>query len=99
MISLFAIIGLNAAWPHWWFGSSFGNRGFEVATFFAMVGVASLLALAKRQPSLRPVMAAMLSLAITWNLALLALSMTHHIPTDQPVTYAEAGRALVSWIF
>jgi hypothetical protein len=95
--SLGAIITLNAAWPTWWFGSSFGNRAFEVATFFAMVGIAALLVAAQGRPAWRRAIAGAMTVAVLWNFALLAMALTRRIPSDVAVTYADAGRALAGW--
>jgi len=97
LVSLGAATALNAAWPTWWLGSSFGHRGFEVATFFAMVGLAVLLNATVLRPFLRQLLVTMIALAITWNILLLALYCTRRISHEQPVTYAEVARALANW--
>jgi hypothetical protein len=96
--SLVVIIGLNAAWPCWWFASSFGNRGFEVATFFCMLGLAVLFSVTRHRPAWRRGLAAAVTLAVMWNLILLSLFVTRHIPRDEAVTYGDAKCALVAWI-
>jgi len=98
LASLGAIIGLNAAWPMWWLGSSFGNRGFEAATFFAMLGLAALLRGAPSGSWSRRLVTAGVGLAITWNLLLGGLFLTQRISRGEAVTYADAGRALVLWV-
>lgn len=98
VLSLVAIVLLNAAWPCWWFGSSFGNRGFESATFFAMVGLAALLGAARESAFLRRTMSAVLVLAIAGNLVLLALFLTKRIPREEAVTYGDMGRAAALWL-
>jgi len=95
--SLAAIVVLNAAWPTWWLGSSFGNRGFEVATFFCMVGLAALFGAFRERPFLTAILAGVAGMAVVWNLALLALFLAHRIPSEGAVTYADAGRAMVRW--
>jgi hypothetical protein len=97
LASLVVIVLLNAAWPTWWLGSSFGYRGFEVPTLFAMIGFASLLAAASSHPRLRSLLTAAALLAVVWNLALFALFLTQRIPRQDPVTYLDAARALVHW--
>lgn len=95
--SLAAIVAINSAWPAWWLGSSFGNRGFEAATLFAMIGTAVLWEKTTGRPRWRGLLLASAGAAIAWNLALLALFLTHRIPRDEAVTYAEAARALARW--
>lgn len=95
--SLGAILVLNAAWPCWWLGSSFGNRGFEVPVFWGMLGIAAVLRAAQRRPAWRRVLVGAVSLAVVWNLLLAALFLTRQIPREAPVTYADAGRALARW--
>jgi hypothetical protein len=95
--SLAAIVAVNSVWPAWWLGSSFGNRGFEAATLFAMVGTAVCWEKTAGRPRWRGLLLASAGAAIAWNLALLALFLTHRIPRDEAVTYAEAARALARW--
>lgn len=97
LASLAIITVLNAAWPTWWLGSSFGHRGFEVPIFFAMLGFATLLHAAAPHLLLRRALLACAALAIAWNLALFALFLTQRIPRQAPVTYADAARALAGW--
>jgi hypothetical protein len=74
------IIILNAAWPCWWLGSSFGNRGFEVPVFFGMFGIAVLWRAVRHSPAWRRLLVGTISLAVAWNLVLLALFLTRRIP-------------------
>jgi hypothetical protein len=97
-ISLIAIILINAAWPTWWLGSSFGHRGFEVATFFAMVGFANLLNFTQKAPVWRRGLATVASVAIVLNVILLALFLTQRIPREDTVTYRDFARALFAWV-
>lgn len=97
LLSLAIIVLLNAAWPTWWLGSSFGYRGFEVPTFFAMIGFAALLAAATSRPRIRFALTAVALLAVVWNLVLFALFLTQRIPRQEPVTYLDAARALLHW--
>ncbi len=97
LASLAVVTVLNAAWPTWWLGSSFGHRGFEVPVFFAMLGFATLLHAATARPLLRRALLAVAAGAIVWNVALFALFLTQRIPRQDPVTYADAARALASW--
>ncbi|ACB77282.1 conserved hypothetical protein [Opitutus terrae PB90-1] len=97
LLSLALIVVLNAAWPTWWLGSSFGHRGFEVATLFAAVGLATILQACRDRLGLQRAVASIIAIAIIWNLALLALFLTHRIPREGPVTYVEMARALASW--
>lgn len=98
LFSLAAIVGLNAAWPTWWLGSSFGHRGFEAATLFAMIGLAASFEAARARPLRRRALATVVALAIGWNLALFALFLTQRIPREAAVTYRETGRALAGWL-
>lgn len=97
-LASFAVITvLNAAWPCWWFASSFGNRGFEVPIFFGMFGVAALLAATRDRPAWRRLVVAAVSMAVVWNLLLFALFLTRRIPQESAVTFADDVRALASW--
>jgi len=98
LLSLAAIVLLDAAWPTWWLGSSFGHRGFEVPTLFAMIGLAATLRACAPHARWRLAFAAVASLAIAWNLALLALFLTHRIPREASVTYGNACVSLVRWV-
>lgn len=82
------IIYVNASWWCYWFGSSFGNRSFEVLTLFAMLGVALLI---DRPPTswVRRGTIVIGCLAIAWNLQLLVGWFTHLYPRDAPVSYPE----------
>jgi hypothetical protein len=97
LASLAIVIVLNAAWPTWWLGSSFGHRGFEAATLFAMIGLAVALERAPVGWS-RRAGATVIVLAIGWNLALFALYLTGRISHEEPVTYARAAQALATWL-
>jgi len=98
LISLAIIVVLSAAWPTWWLGSSFGYRGFEVATFFVMVGLAVLLKVTFKHRLARPLLSMVMTIAIVWNLALFALFLTQNIPREAPVTHRQALHALHTWI-
>ncbi len=97
LLSLALIVTLHAAWPTWWLGSSFGYRGFEVPTLFAMIGFAALLTTAAPRKPLRIAATAAALLAVVWNLALFALFLTQRIPRQDPVTYSDAAQALLHW--
>lgn len=97
LVSLLAIVLLNAAWPTWWLGSSFGHRGFEAATFFAMAGLAALIE-KLRAAGARQIFFATATLAIAWNLVLLGLFLDRRIDRDGGVTYAQAATALTRWV-
>lgn len=98
LLSLAAVVLLNAAWPVWWLGSSFGHRGFEVATLFAAIGLASVIAAVLARPRIRAGVGVVLTAGVAWNLALLALFLTQRIPREAPVTYHAAAQALARWI-
>jgi hypothetical protein len=98
LISLGSIVVLSAAWPTWWLGSSFGYRGFEVPTLFAMIGLALLMTIVRHRSRLQAALAAVVGIAIVWNLALLALFLTQRIPREEPVTYRHAAQALLKWL-
>ena len=98
ILSLALIVGLSAAWPTWWLGSSFGYRGLEVATFFVMIGVAVLLQATASRLLIRRALHAAAGIAIVWNLALFSLFLTQRIPREEPVTYQQAFSALRDWI-
>jgi hypothetical protein len=94
LISLGVAILLSAAWPMWWLGSSFGYRGLEIATFFAAIGLAVLLEATRRHAVARGVLAAVIAVAVLWNVAMFGLFLTQRIPREGPVTYAQAIEAL-----
>lgn len=96
-LSLGAIIVLDAAWPTWWLGSSFGHRGFEVPTLFAMLGIAWVWEKLQASPLGRRAWVTVLAVAIAWNIALFALFLTQHIPREAPVRYADVVHALGNW--
>jgi hypothetical protein len=97
LVSLAAITLLNAAWPTWWLGSSFGYRGFEVPTLFVALGLGALFQATADRRALRNVLAALAGGCIAWNLVLLGLFLTQRIPRETPVTYAQSARALADW--
>jgi hypothetical protein len=99
LASLAAILILNSFWPTWWFGSSFGHRGFDAATLFAMIGGASLWHVTESRPRLRVTIATLACVAIAWNLVLLALFLTQRISREEAVTYGEMLRAMSAWFF
>lgn len=98
LVSLVVTILLSAAWPTWWLGSSFGYRGLEIATFFAVVGVAVLLEATRRHPLFRAALSAGIAGAVAWNLVIFALFLTQRIPREEPVTYQQAASALRNWV-
>ena len=97
LVSLGAMVLLNAAWPTWWLGSSFGNRGFELADFFVMMGLGYLLQTAQNRPWVRAILRCLITAAIAWNLILLVLFLAGKIPRNDAVTYGDACRALTGW--
>ncbi|MEO6003642.1 MAG: hypothetical protein ABIZ04_05860 [Opitutus sp.] len=98
LVSLISIVLLSAAWPTWWMGSSFGYRGFEVPTLFVMIGLAILLDLTRQSRISRAALWIVCSVAIAWNLALLALFLTQRIPREEAVTYTQSVHALERWL-
>ena len=98
LASLGAIVLLNAAWPMWWLGSSFGQRGFEAATFFAMLGFAWWLRASATRAFWRRLLIGVTAAAIVWNALLFALFLSQRISREEPVTYVAAVRALAGWI-
>lgn len=89
LVSLVIVVALSSTWPTWWLGSSFGYRGFEVATFFAMIGIAVILDATRRRAALQQILFGAVSVAIAWNLLLFALFLTQRIPREEPVTYRQ----------
>ncbi|HWL14016.1 MAG TPA: hypothetical protein VNR00_00345 [Opitutus sp.] len=94
LVSLLLMIGLAAAWPMWWLGSSFGYRGFEVGVFLAMMGWAALRQQLGRHARARVVIGSVAAAAIVWNLALLSLFLAQRIPREEAVRYRDAAAAL-----
>ena len=97
LASLVAIVLLNAAWPTWWLGSSFGHRGFEAATLFVMVGLAAAIE-RWRTGWPRRLLAGGLTVAIAWNLVLFLLFLDRRIDRGEAVTYADSARAVMHWV-
>ena len=97
IIALVAAVAINASWWCWWLGSSFGHRGFEVGTFFAMAGFALILRATPGRPVVRRVLAGTATVCVVWNLGLLALFLSHRIAREGPVTYGDAVRAYGGW--
>jgi hypothetical protein len=95
--SLLLNIVLYGAWPTWWLGLSFGHRGFELATFFAMIGLAWLIEAAQNRHGGRHVLQVMFVTAIVWNLLLFALFIPHKIAGEEAVTYGDMLKALGNW--
>jgi len=98
LVSLAVIVLADAAWPTWWLGSSFGHRGFEVPTLFAMIGLAALLRSTATHPLLQRTLKAATLSAIVWNLVLFSLFLAQRIPREEAVTYGDVVRALGDWI-
>lgn len=98
LVSLGAIVFLNAAWPTWWLGSSFGYRGLEVATLFVALGLGAVLQRTVSHRTLRLVLTTFAAGCVIWNLTLLALFLTQRIPREAPVTYTQSARALFDGI-
>lgn len=98
LASLALAIVLNAAWPMWWLGSSFGHRGLEVSVFFAMLGLAALFQSTRTTPWLHRALWFVCGLAAAWNLLLLTLSLGGRISRYDPVTYRDTVTALWLWI-
>jgi hypothetical protein len=82
----------------WWLGSSFGQRGFEAATFFAMLGFAWWLRASATRAFWRRLLIGVTAAAIVWNALLFALFLSQRISREEPVTYVAAVRALAGWI-
>ena len=83
-------IYVNAAWGCWWFAASFGQRAFDGACLFAMLGFAFLL-------MCLPARAARVcrwlgGAATAWNFYLMAIFYTTAIPRDDPVTWLQMLR-------
>lgn len=97
-LSLVVMVLLNAAWPTWWLGSSFGHRGFEVPTLFAMIGLAALLHAGESRRWLRFGAAGVVTVTIAWNIALYALFLTRQISRQEAVTHGDVLRALAALI-
>ena len=95
MISLIAIITINASWHSWWFGSSFGNRAFESSIFFAMLGYALLIDKSTKYRFITLSLYFIATLACVWNLILLSLYFTQLIARDIPVSYSERWEAVL----
>ncbi len=96
-VSLAAIIVLDAAWPTWWLGSSFGHRGFEVPTFFVMIGIGWLWERLCEWSLGRKTWIVLLTAGTVWNIALFALFLTQRIPREAPVSYGDVVHALGNW--
>jgi hypothetical protein len=89
---------LYGAWPTWWLGLSFGHRGFELATFFAMIGLAWLIEATQNRRGAHRGLQTVFVTAIVWNLLLFALFIPHKIPGEDAVTYRDILKALGNWI-
>jgi hypothetical protein len=90
---------LNACWPSWWFGVSFGNRAFEGTVLLAMGGLAYLFTTTKRPSWLRVLVYAAVGSGIAWNLMLFVLFLTRRIPGEAPVTWFDAWHAMAGMLF
>lgn len=94
-VSIALLSYVNAAWYCWWFGSSFGNRAFEGVVLFAMVGLGWALeritAVGGRAGRLAAI--GLVGAALGAGTLLLALFVTHAIPSERAVTYADMVQA------
>jgi hypothetical protein len=81
------VIYVNAAWWCWWFAPSFGQRAFDGACLFLMLGLAFLLA---RLPARgRSVVCWVGGVAVVWNFYVMTAFYTTAISRDAPVTWLE----------
>ena len=65
-----------------------------MALFLAAIGLAVLLEATRRHAVARGVLAAVIAVAVLWNVAMFGLFLTQRIPREGPVTYAQAIEAL-----
>ncbi|MBS0657065.1 MAG: glycosyltransferase family 39 protein [Verrucomicrobia bacterium] len=89
-------IYVNAAWSCWWFGMSFGSRAFEGCLLFCMFGLAELLRAVRSRPALAGLVGATAALLIGWNVALGWGARKNRIPMEEPVTYPQMLRLLLT---
>ncbi len=97
-VSFALMLVLNACWPSWWFGVSFGNRAFEGTVLLAMGGLAYLFASANRQSWLHGLVILITGFGIVWNLMLFVLFLSRRIPGEGPVTWFDAWHAMAGMV-
>lgn len=83
-------IYVNAAWWCWWFGASFGNRAFDGAILFLMMGLAWAFERLPAKAALWLFVAG--SACGWWNAVLIVLYRTAVISRNSAVTYEEMLR-------
>ena len=85
-------IYVNAAWWCWWFGASYGNRAFDGALLFLMLGLAWAF---ERLPKKAATWLFAAGFACgLWNAVLIVLYRTSVISRNSAVTYEDMLRAL-----
>lgn len=92
LLSCLLLYAVNAAWWCWWFGSSFGNRAFDLWWLVAVVGVAHLLE--RLAGSWRRWLLGCAAAFAVLNLLWLCAWLTHAIPRAEPVSYRDLASAL-----
>ncbi|MDA0350154.1 MAG: hypothetical protein O3C20_22450 [Verrucomicrobia bacterium] len=89
IVSFALVVYINSAWWCWWFGSSFGNRSYEVSILFFMAGLGFIYEQFKSSKIKLRILSAATLTAILWNVLILSEYMTNHIDRELAVSYLE----------
>ncbi len=90
-LALVLVVYVNAAWWCWWFASSFGQRAFDGACLYLMIGLAGLLT---RLPAAgRTALCGLGGMAAAWNFYVMAVFYTTAISRNDAVTWAQMFHA------
>jgi hypothetical protein len=93
MVAGVALYIVNASWWCWWFGSSFGNRAFDLWWLIGMCGASAALA-RKINPWTRVSVGAASCAAILLNIGWLVAWLAQTISRTEAVTYEELFQSL-----
>jgi hypothetical protein len=72
IISFALVVYINSTWWCWWFGSSFGNRSYEVSLLFFMAGLGFAYEQFKSSKTKLRILSAVAWGAILWNVLILS---------------------------
>lgn len=72
---------INSSWYIWWFGYSFGHRGFINCTPIFIVGLASLISSVAKRVSLRYIII-ICFLFVVWNMVMILAYLSEILPAD-----------------
>jgi hypothetical protein len=89
IVSFALVVYINSSWWCWWFGSSFGNRSYEVSILFFMAGLGFIHERLSHSKIKIRILSTVTWVAILWNVLILSEYMTNNIERDLAVSYFE----------